>query len=95
MWTRRHCTSAQRPSHRASRQPEVNFHPTTGIDSEAVAQVQASLRRRILRAFVGWGLLEGIESQEMLGYKHSGFSLDTSVCIAAQDRAGLERLLRY
>jgi hypothetical protein len=29
----------------------------------------------------------------MLGYKHSGFSVDTSVCIAAQDRAGLERLL--
>ena len=24
-----------------------------------------------------------------------GFSVDTSVCIAAQDRAGLERLLRY
>ena len=31
----------------------------------------------------------------MLGYKHSGFSVDTSVYIAAQDRAGLERLLRY
>ena len=35
------------------------------------------------------------QAQEMLGYKHSGFSVDTSVCIAAQDRAGLERLLRY
>ena len=31
----------------------------------------------------------------MLGYKYSGFSVDTSVCIAAHDRAGLERLLRY
>jgi hypothetical protein len=31
----------------------------------------------------------------MLGYQHSGFSVDTSVCIDAQDRAGLERLLRY
>ena len=41
----------------------------------------------------GGGLLEGFEAKEMLGYKHSGFSLDTSVCIAAQDRAGLERLL--
>lgn len=30
----------------------------------------------------------------MLGYKHSGFSVDTSVCVAAHDRAGLERLLR-
>ena len=35
------------------------------------------------------------QAQEMLGYKHSGFSVDTNVCIAAQDRAGLERLLRY
>ena len=43
----------------------------------------------------GPGPAEGFEAQEMLGYKHSGFSVDTSVCIAAQDRAGLERLLRY
>ena len=60
-----------------------------------MAKAQANLRRRILRAFVGRGLLEGFEAQEMLGYKHSGFSVDTSVCIAAQDRSGLERLLRY
>ena len=72
----------------------VMFHPATGIASKAVAHAQASLRRRILRAFVGRGLLEGFEAQEMLGYKHSGFSVATSVCIAAQDRAGLERLLR-
>jgi hypothetical protein len=31
----------------------------------------------------------------MLAYKHSGFSVDTSVRIEAHDRAGLERLLRY
>jgi hypothetical protein len=73
----------------------VIFHPTTGIDPEAAAQAQARLRRRILRAFVGRGLLEAFEAKEMLGYKHSGFSVDTSVCIAAHDRAGLERLLRY
>ena len=35
------------------------------------------------------------EAKEMLAYRHSGFSVDTSVCIAAHDRAGLERLLRY
>jgi hypothetical protein len=75
--------------------PGVIFHPATGVTADTVAQVQASLRRRILRAFVGRGLLEGFEAQEMLGYKHSGFSVDTSVCIAAHDRAGLERLLRY
>ena len=31
----------------------------------------------------------------MLAYRHSGFSVDTSVRIEAHDRAALERLLRY
>ena len=75
--------------------PGVNFHPATAADADAVGQVQASLRRRILRAFDGRGLLECFEANEMLAYRHSGFSVDTSVCIAAHDRAGLERLLRY
>ncbi len=60
-----------------------------------MAQAQVTLRRRILRAFVGRGLLERFEAQEMLAYKHSGFSVDAGVCIEAHDRAGLERLLRY
>ncbi len=72
--------------------PGVNFHPATAVDADAVGQVQASLRRRILRAFVGRGLLECFEAKEMLAYRHSGLSVDTSVCIAAHDRAGLERL---
>ena len=73
----------------------VIFHPASGIDSETVAQAEATLRQRILRAFVGRGLLESLEAKEMLGYKHSGFSVDAGVCIEANDRAGLERLLRY
>jgi hypothetical protein len=52
------------------------------------------LRRRILRAFVGRGLLESIDAKEMLAYQHSGFSVDAGVCIEAHDRAALERLLR-
>ena len=47
------------------------------------------------RGFVARGLLESFEAKEMLGYAHSGFSVDAGVCIQAQDRAGLERLLRY
>jgi hypothetical protein len=31
----------------------------------------------------------------MLGYQHSGFSVDAGVCIEAHERATLERLLRY
>ncbi|HEJ1573308.1 TPA: transposase, partial [Pseudomonas aeruginosa] len=60
-----------------------------------VAQVQTTLQKRILRAFVGRGLLENFEAKEMLGYKHSGFSVDAGVCIESHDRPGLERLLRY
>ena len=72
-----------------------DFHPATGIGEPAVAQAQATLRRRILRAFVGRGLLESFEAKDMLAYQHSGFSVDAGVCIQAHDRAGLERLLRY
>lgn len=74
---------------------KVIFHPVRAIDETAVAQVQATLRRRVLRAFVGRGLLESFEAKEMLAYKHGGFSVDTSVRIEANDRAGLQRLLRY
>jgi hypothetical protein len=31
----------------------------------------------------------------MLAYQHSGFSVDAGVCIEADDRAALKRLLRY
>ena len=65
------------------------------IDADTVIQAEATLRRRILRAFVGRGLLENFEAKEMLGYKHSGFSVDAGVCIESHDRPGLERLLRY
>jgi hypothetical protein len=79
----------------ATAPPGVMFHAVSGIDPAGVAAVQADLRRRILRAFVGRGLLERCDAKEMLAYQHSGFSVDAGVCIEAQDRAGLERLLRY
>ena len=45
------------------------FRPTTGVDADADAggEVQASMRRSILRAFVGRGLLEGFEAQDESG----------------------------
>ncbi len=74
---------------------KVIFHPASAIDEIAAAQVQATFRRRMLRAFVGWGLLESFEAKEMLVYRHSGFTVDTSERIEAHYRAGLERPLRY
>ncbi|GDX57380.1 hypothetical protein LBMAG30_15430 [Comamonadaceae bacterium] len=79
----------------AAASPGIIFHPASAIDETAVAQVQADLRRRILRAFVGRSLLESCDAKEMLGYQHSGFSVDAGVCIEAHDRSALERLLRY
>jgi len=74
----------------------VDFHAATGLDTAAIAQVQAQARQRILRAFVRRGLIDKSDRDEMMGWEHGGgFSLDASVCIGATDRAGLERLLRY
>jgi hypothetical protein len=41
------------------------------------------------------GRPDRLDAKEMLAYQHSGFSVDAGVCIQSQDRAGLERLLRY
>ena len=60
-----------------------------------MARVQTEVRTRILRAFALRGLIERFEAREMLAYRHSGFSVEAGVCIQAQDRAGLDRLLRY
>ena len=67
--------------------PGVIFHPASAIDEVVVQEVQATLRRRILRAFVGRGLLQSFEAKAMLSYKHRGFSVDTSVRIQSHDRA--------
>ncbi len=76
--------------------PGVAFHRASGLDDAGVAQVRADARKRILRAFVRRGLIEADDAKEMARFQHGGgFSVDAGVCIAATDRAGLERLLRY
>jgi hypothetical protein len=74
----------------------VRFHAVAELSEAAILQVQEKVRRRVLKAFVRWGLLEADAGDEMLGWQHGGgFSLDASVRIAAEDRDGIERLLRY
>jgi hypothetical protein len=73
----------------------ITFHPAQ-IDAAAIAQVQANVRKRLLRAFVARGHLESHDAKDMAAYAHGGgFSVDAGVLIEAADRAGLERLLRY
>ena len=74
----------------------VVFHAATGLEANAIAQVQAQVRRRLLRVFVRRGLLPDDDAQAMGQWQQGGgFSGDGSVCIEATDRAGRERLLRY
>jgi hypothetical protein len=48
-----------------------HMFPRLTVPQWVLAQAQASLRKRILRAFVGRGSLEGFEALEMLAYRHS------------------------
>ena len=74
----------------------ARFHEAQGVSPETVAEVQAKVRRRVLRALAQRGLLEREDAEAMAGWEHAGgFSVDASVRIEAHDRAGLERLLRY
>jgi len=74
----------------------VIFTAATGVDAHAIAQVQAQVRRRLLRSFVRRGLLPSDDARAMAQWQHGGgFSVDASVRIEAADRAGRERLLRY
>ncbi len=74
----------------------ARFHEARGVGPETVAEIQAKVRRRLLRAAARRGLLERQDAQAMGAWDHAGgFSLDASVRIEAQDREGLERLLRY
>ena len=63
------------------------FHPASGLDATVVAQVQAAARTRILRAFVGRGLIESLDAKEMLAYQHSGFSVAMPVSASSPKTA--------
>jgi hypothetical protein len=74
----------------------VGFHAVEELDADDAEAVQARVRRRILRAFVRHGILDKDDRRDMELWNHGGgFSLDATVRIAATDRHGLERLLRY
>jgi len=74
----------------------ATFHPAGGLDASAIGEVQAAVRRRLLRAVLRRGLLSADDAQEMAKWEHGGgFSVDAKVHIEAHERDGLERLLRH
>jgi hypothetical protein len=75
---------------------EVRFIVAEELDAQDAEAVQTRVRRRILRAYQRRGILDKDEREKMESWSHGGgFSLDATVRIAANDRRGLERLLRY
>jgi hypothetical protein len=73
----------------------VRFHEAQGVSAATAAEVQAKLRRRLLRAAARRGLIEREEAEAMGAWDLGGrVSVDASVSIEAPDREGLERLLR-
>jgi hypothetical protein len=64
----------------------VVFRAATGLDANAVAQVRAQVRRRLLRSFVRRGLT-GNDARAIAQWEPGGrFSMDASIRIDAADR---------
>ena len=69
----------------------LRFHPAADLSAAALSAVQRRIRSRVLRIAVRYGAL----TPEVARWDHGGgFSLHAAVRLEAEDRAGLERLLR-
>ena len=74
----------------------ASFHESCALEQKLLDEMQARVRRRLLRALTRRGVLEPEDAETMANGEHGGgFSLDASVRIDGADRPGLERLLRY
>ncbi len=74
----------------------VIFRAVPELDANAIADVQARVRRRLLPVVVRRGLPPGDDARAMGRWQHGGgFSVHGSVRVEATDRTGRERLLRY
>jgi hypothetical protein len=74
----------------------VQFHTSSQLTPAHWLELQRVVQRRVLRYFRTQGLLDEADANGMLTWRGSGgFSIDASVRIEGDDRAGIERLLRY
>ncbi|HQT95522.1 MAG TPA: transposase [Thermoanaerobaculaceae bacterium] len=66
--------------------------PVPFVDGEATALV---FRHKVFSFLQAEGLLSEERARLLLSWRHSGFSVHTSVTVPRDDRDGLERLTRY
>ncbi len=69
--------------------------PAPAPTPEELAELSRKLRRRILKRMLRLKAVPEEAVEEMLARPHGGFSINGEVRVEADDRAGLERLLRY
>jgi hypothetical protein len=74
----------------------VRFHEATRLDVRDAEALARTVQLRVLRWFARRGLLDASAVADMRTWRGTGgFSVDGSVRIEGEDRAGLERLVRY
>lgn len=78
------------------REHGVRFHEATGLEARDAEALARTVQLRVLRWFARRGLLDPATAADMRTWRGTGgFSVDGSVRIEGEDRAGLERLVRY
>jgi len=74
----------------------VRFHEATGLNARDAEALARTVQFRVLRWFARRGLTDRSAAADMRTWRGTGgFSIDGSVRIKGEDRAGLERLVRY
>jgi hypothetical protein len=74
----------------------VRFHEATSLEAPDAEALARTVQLRVLRWFARRGLLDPATAADMRMWQGTGgFSVDGSVRIEGEDRAGLERLVRY
>jgi hypothetical protein len=68
------------------------FEPVDHINRERAVEI---FRDKVFDFLFDAGLLNLDDIESMMSWRHSGFSIDTSVRIEADDRAGMQRLIEY
>ena len=72
--------------------PDGHFEPVPHIRRDRALEIR---RDKVFDIFFDAGLLDLETIGSMMSWKHSGFNIDASVRIEAEDRAGMQRLIEY